>query len=68
MICISVAFLNRREQSLFVDFLTKQIDSAKLFAAIDQALRRDAEQRSTRTLRFSKLPICPVQTLNSVVG
>jgi FixJ family two-component response regulator len=28
-----------------VDFLTKPIDNVRLFAAVDQALRRDAEQR-----------------------
>jgi FixJ family two-component response regulator len=33
-----------------VDFLTKPIESAKLFAAIEQALQRDAEQRLERAM------------------
>src|SRR5271165_5282128 len=31
-----------------VDFLTKPIDDMRLFAAVEQALRRDCEQRSER--------------------
>jgi FixJ family two-component response regulator len=34
-----------------VDFLTKPTDSQRLFAAIEEALRRDAAQRSDRTIR-----------------
>lgn len=34
-----------------VDFLTKPIDNLRLIAAIDQALRRDAEQRLARAFR-----------------
>jgi FixJ family two-component response regulator len=34
-----------------VDFLTKPIDSAKLLAAIEQALERDQEQRLERAIR-----------------
>jgi len=34
-----------------IDFLTKPIDSEELFAAIDGALRLDAEQRRTKALR-----------------
>jgi FixJ family two-component response regulator len=36
-----------------VDFLTKPIESAKLFTAIEQALRRDSEQRLDRAIRNS---------------
>jgi FixJ family two-component response regulator len=36
-----------------VDFLTKPIDPDSLFAAIEQALRRDAEQRTQRAIRSS---------------
>jgi FixJ family two-component response regulator len=32
-----------------VDFLTKPIDDMRLFAAVEQALRRDSEQRRERT-------------------
>jgi FixJ family two-component response regulator len=34
-----------------VDFLTKPIDSQRLFAAIEEALRRDAAQRVDRAIR-----------------
>lgn len=34
-----------------VDFLTKPIDDIRLFAAVDQALRRDAEERRRRSIR-----------------
>jgi FixJ family two-component response regulator len=34
-----------------VDFLTKPVDDTRLFAAVEQALRRDAEQRLERTVR-----------------
>ncbi len=34
-----------------VDFLTKPIDAKRLFAAIEQALRLNAEQRLERTIR-----------------
>jgi FixJ family two-component response regulator len=34
-----------------VDFLTKPICSAKLFAAIEQAMKRDAEERLERAIR-----------------
>jgi FixJ family two-component response regulator len=34
-----------------IDFLTKPIDDARLFAAVGQALRRDAEQRKERAIR-----------------
>jgi FixJ family two-component response regulator len=34
-----------------VDFLTKPIDSARLFAAIELALRRDEEQRQQESIR-----------------
>jgi FixJ family two-component response regulator len=34
-----------------VDFLTKPIDDLRLFAAVEQALRRDAEQRLTAAIR-----------------
>ena len=33
-----------------VDFLTKPVDDARLFAAVDQALRLDAEQRLERAI------------------
>jgi FixJ family two-component response regulator len=36
-----------------VDFLTKPVDRERLFTAIDQALRRDAQQRLERTIRCS---------------
>jgi len=34
-----------------VDFLTKPIDNERLFEAVEQALRRDAEQRLDRAIR-----------------
>ncbi len=34
-----------------VDFLTKPVDDSRLFAAVEQALRRDAEQRLERAIR-----------------
>ncbi len=34
-----------------VDFLTKPVDDTQLFAAVDQALQRDAEQRLERAIR-----------------
>jgi FixJ family two-component response regulator len=34
-----------------VDFLTKPIDDLALFTAVDQALRRDSEQRRRRAIR-----------------
>src|ERR1700733_6130806 len=34
-----------------VDFLTKPFDASKLFAAVDKAIRHDAEQRRERTIR-----------------
>ena len=34
-----------------VDFLTKPIDHERLLAAVEEALRRDAEQRLVRALR-----------------
>jgi FixJ family two-component response regulator len=34
-----------------VDFLTKPVDEQRLFAAVDQALKRDAEQRLERAIR-----------------
>jgi FixJ family two-component response regulator len=34
-----------------VDFLTKPVDDSQLFAAVDQALKRDAEQRLERAIR-----------------
>jgi FixJ family two-component response regulator len=34
-----------------VDFLTKPVDEVRLFEAVDQALRRDAEQRLERSIR-----------------
>jgi FixJ family two-component response regulator len=34
-----------------VDFLTKPVDDVKLFAAVEQALRRDEEQRLERSIR-----------------
>jgi len=34
-----------------VDFLTKPVDDQQLFAAVDQALKRDAEQRLERAIR-----------------
>jgi len=34
-----------------VDFLTKPVDDQELFAAVDQALKRDAEQRLERAIR-----------------
>jgi FixJ family two-component response regulator len=34
-----------------VDFLTKPVDDTQLFAAVDQALKRDAEQRLERAIR-----------------
>jgi RNA polymerase sigma factor (sigma-70 family) len=34
-----------------VDFLTKPIEDQRLFAAVEQALRRDAEQRRDRAIR-----------------
>jgi FixJ family two-component response regulator len=34
-----------------VDFLTKPIDNEKLFSAVNEALRRDAEQRAARAIR-----------------
>jgi FixJ family two-component response regulator len=33
-----------------VDFLTKPVDDARLFAAVEEALRRDAEQRLKRSV------------------
>ena len=33
-----------------IDFLTKPIDDRRLFAAVEQALRRDGEQRSERAV------------------
>jgi FixJ family two-component response regulator len=34
-----------------VDFLTKPVDDARLFAAVEEALRRDADQRLKRSIR-----------------
>jgi FixJ family two-component response regulator len=34
-----------------IDFLTKPIDSEKLFSAVNEGLRRDAEQRGARAIR-----------------
>src|SRR5271168_3494947 len=34
-----------------VDFLTKPVDESRLFAAVEQALKRDAEQRLERAIR-----------------
>jgi len=34
-----------------VDFLTKPVDESQLFAAVEQALKRDAEQRLERAIR-----------------
>jgi FixJ family two-component response regulator len=34
-----------------IDFLTKPIDSEKLFSAVNEGLRRDAEQRAARAIR-----------------
>jgi FixJ family two-component response regulator len=34
-----------------VDFLTKPVDDVRLFAAVEQALQRDAEQRLERAIR-----------------
>ena len=34
-----------------IDFLTKPIDNEKLFSAVDEALRRDAEQRVAHAIR-----------------
>ena len=34
-----------------VDFLTKPVDDARLFAAVEQALKRDAEQRLEQAIR-----------------
>jgi FixJ family two-component response regulator len=34
-----------------VDFLTKPVDDQRLFAAVEHALRRDAEQRLARSVR-----------------
>jgi FixJ family two-component response regulator len=34
-----------------IDFLTKPVDDQQLFAAVDQALKRDAEQRLERAIR-----------------
>jgi FixJ family two-component response regulator len=34
-----------------VDFLTKPVEDVQLFAAVDQALKRDAEQRLERAIR-----------------
>jgi FixJ family two-component response regulator len=34
-----------------IDFLTKPIDNEKLFIAVNEALRRDAEQRAARAIR-----------------
>jgi FixJ family two-component response regulator len=34
-----------------VDFLTKPVDDVRLFAAVEQALKRDAEQRLERAIR-----------------
>jgi FixJ family two-component response regulator len=34
-----------------VDFLTKPIDSARLIAAVDEAMRRDAAERDEHALR-----------------
>ena len=34
-----------------LDFLTKPFDASQLFAAVDKAIRRDAEQRRERTIR-----------------
>jgi FixJ family two-component response regulator len=34
-----------------VDFLTKPVDDVRLFAAVEMALRRDAEQRLDRSIR-----------------
>jgi FixJ family two-component response regulator len=34
-----------------VDFLTKPVDDSRLFAAVEQGLRRDAEQRLERAIR-----------------
>ena len=36
-----------------IDFLTKPIDSEKLFSAVNEGLRRDAEQRAARAIRFT---------------
>jgi two-component system, LuxR family, response regulator FixJ len=36
-----------------VDFLTKPVDMNRLFAAIDQALRRDAQQRLQRAIQIT---------------
>jgi FixJ family two-component response regulator len=36
-----------------VDFLTKPVDAVCLFAAVDHALRRDAEQRLQRSIRHT---------------
>ena len=36
-----------------VDFLTKPFDAHQLFAAVDKAIRRDAEQRLERAVRDS---------------
>jgi FixJ family two-component response regulator len=33
-----------------VDFLTKPVDDVRLFAAVEEALRRDAEQRAKRSI------------------
>jgi FixJ family two-component response regulator len=34
-----------------IDFLTKPIDNEKLFSAVNEGLRRDAEQRAARAIR-----------------
>jgi FixJ family two-component response regulator len=39
-----------------IDFLTKPIDSEKLFSAVNEGLRRDAEQRAEREIR------CAIET------
>jgi FixJ family two-component response regulator len=36
-----------------IDFLTKPIDNEKLFSAVNEGLRRDAEQRAARAIRFT---------------
>jgi FixJ family two-component response regulator len=44
-----------------IDFLTKPIDNEKLFSAVNEALRRDAEQRAARAIRST------IQTLHSTL-
>jgi FixJ family two-component response regulator len=57
-----------------VDFLTKPIDSQRLFVAIEEALRRDAAQRVDRAIRdiiehrFNQLTRREKEVLTHIIG